>query len=96
MNVIYLIFGITFGFLLSRARVTEYDAIISMFRLMDLHVAGVIVVAIAVAAVGLYMLRRNQAKALIGCDIEVRPKPTHPGMITAGLLFGVGWALTGA
>lgn len=96
MNIIYLIFGITFGFLLSQARATDYNTIINMFRFVDLHLAGVMVVAIGVAAMGLYLLRRNHAKALVGCAIEVHPRPTHKWMLVAGLVFGTGWALTGA
>lgn len=96
MNTMFLIFGALFGFILSRARATDYDTIISMFRFTDLHIAGVIGVAIAVAALGLYLLRESQARALVGRPIEVHPRPTHRWMLVAGLVFGTGWALTGA
>lgn len=43
----FLLFGALFGFVLSRARVTDYDAMASMFRLADFHVVGVIGSAIA-------------------------------------------------
>ena len=96
MNPLFLLFGVLFGFLLSRARATEYDVIVGMFRLTDLHLAGVMAVAIAVAAAGLYLLRRGKAGALAGCAIEVQPKPPHRRTWLAGLVFGTGWALTGA
>ena len=90
MNPLFLLFGILFGFLLSRARATEYDVIVGMFRFTDLHLAGVMAVAIAVAAAGLYLLRRAKAA------IDFQPKPPHRWMWLAGLVFGTGWALTGA
>lgn len=39
---LFAVFGILFGFTLSRARATDYDTIASMFRLMDLHLMFVI------------------------------------------------------
>lgn len=91
-----LLFGTVFGFILSRARATDYDAIAGMFRLQDLHLMGVIGVAIGVNALGLWLLRRSGARALTGEAIEMKPKPMKKGMFAAGLIFGVGWALSGA
>ena len=46
------LFGALFGFVRSRARVTDYDAMAAMFRLADFHGVGVIGSAIATAAAG--------------------------------------------
>lgn len=83
----FLGFGALFGFILSRVGATDFDAIAQMFLLTDLHLAGVIGVAVVVAAVGLRLLR-NRA--------QITPKPQKPGLMLGGLLFGAGWALTGA
>ncbi len=96
MNALFLLCGTVFGFLLSRARVTDYDTMLAFFRFRDLHIGGVMGVAIAVAAVGLAFLKKSASKAAIGCPIEVGTKPMTPGLFAAGLVFGVGWALTGA
>ena len=96
MRFASLLFGTVFGFILSRARATDYDAIAGMFRLQDLHLMGVIGVAIGVNALGLWLLRRSGARALTGEAIEMKPKPMKKGMFAAGLIFGVGWALSGA
>ncbi len=82
-------FGLLFGFFLTRAGATDGDAIVGMFLLDDLHLAGVMGVAIGVAAVGLRVLRRA------GLVEAVAPKPMKPGLVVGGLLFGAGWALTG-
>ncbi len=96
MNALYLFFGMLFGFFLSRARATDYNTIVNMFRFSDLHLAGVMGVAIVTAAAGLYLLRRRRATALIGCAIDIHSKPAHKWLPLAGLVFGAGWALTGA
>lgn len=93
---IFAIFGVLFGFTLSRARVTDYDTIGAMFRLADLHVMFVIGAAIATAALGLWVLRRTGNLTASGRPIEMRKKPWHQGAIWGGLVFGVGWALSGA
>lgn len=92
----YLAAGAVFGFILHQARVTDYDTITAMFRLQDLHLMGVMGVAIGVSAAGLWLLRRTGARAVSGSPIEVHPKPMARGVFVGGLVFGAGWALTGA
>jgi hypothetical protein len=93
---LFVVFGALFGFVLSRARVTDYDAIAGMFRLAEFHLFGVIGSAIAVAALGLWALRRAGNRTVTGRAVEVRPKPWHTGAIWGGLVLGAGWALSGA
>lgn len=92
----FLVFGTLFGFALSRARATDYDTIGAMFRFTDLHLMFVIGLAIATAALGFWLLRRAGNQTLSGQPIELRKKPWHRGAIWGGLLFGAGWALSGA
>jgi uncharacterized membrane protein YedE/YeeE len=89
MPLVFLFFGALFGFLLSRARATDYAAIVDMFRLVDLHLMGVIAVAIATAALGLAVLRQTSG-------VKLATKPARAGIFLGGLVFGVGWALAGA
>lgn len=92
----FTLFGILFGFVLSRASVTDYDVIAAMFRLADFHLFGVIGSAIATAALGLWLLRRAGNTTISGAPIELRRKPWQRGAIWGGLLLGAGWALSGA
>lgn len=84
-------FGTVFGFVLSRAGATSFDAIAGMFLLTELHLMGVIGVAIVVAGAGFWWLRRQRSDALAG----LKPKPMKPGLVFGSALFGAGWALTG-
>lgn len=96
MNALYLVFGALFGFLLSRARVTDYETMMALFTFRDFHVAGVMGVAIATAALGLAWLKRRGKSALAGCALELGTKPLQSGMFAKSLVFGAGWALSGA
>jgi uncharacterized membrane protein YedE/YeeE len=95
MNSRSIGFGLVFGFLLSRVGATDYDAISGMFALTDLHLMGVIGLAIAVAALGFALFRRFRLTAHGGAPLALAKKPYTPGVIWGGLLFGVGWAVAG-
>jgi uncharacterized membrane protein YedE/YeeE len=86
-------FGALFGFLLSRSRATDFDAIANMFLLTDLHLMGVIGLAVVVAGVGLALFRRSNARG--GSWPTIARKPVKPGLIVGSVLFGAGWAITG-
>ena len=88
-------FGVLFGFILSRVGATSYDAIAGMFLLQDLHLVGVIGVAIATSALGFVLLRRAGGRARNGAPLALQKKPGQRGLVVGGLLFGVGWALAG-
>lgn len=66
-----------------------------MFRFEDLHLFGVMGVAIGVAAVGLAVRRRRVTRAVIGCAIRLSPKVGQPGMFVAALMLRAGWAPSG-
>lgn len=89
----FLLFGLVFGFLLSRVGATDFDAIAGMFLLTDLHLMGVIGAAVVVAGIGLAVFRRRAAAGLEAPTIT--PKPVKPGLVLGAVLFGAGWALTG-
>lgn len=96
MNALYLVFGATFGFVLSRSRVTDYATMMGLFRFQDFHVGGVMGVAIGTTALGLLWLKRRGGTAVAGCPIELGAKPMQRGLFAKSLVFGAGWALTGA
>jgi len=90
-----LLFGVVFGFVLSRVGATDYDAIAGMFLLEDFHLAGVMGVAVVVAAIGLGVVRRARSGALARWALLVQEKPMKPGLVLGAVLFGAGWAITG-
>ncbi|HEY0714140.1 MAG TPA: DUF6691 family protein [Polyangia bacterium] len=91
----YIVFGLLFGFVLSRAGATNFDAMVGMFRLTDLHLFGVIGTAVLVSAIGFQLFRRGLLRPRTGERPALQPKPMTRGLILGGLLFGAGWAIAG-
>jgi uncharacterized membrane protein YedE/YeeE len=91
-----LLVGMAFGIVLTKSEVISWFRIQSMFRFEEAHVYLVMASAIAVGALSLWILKRFQWKSLQGEVIKIKEKPYQKGVIFGGLLFGMGWAITGA
>jgi uncharacterized membrane protein YedE/YeeE len=92
----YLIFGIGFGIVLVKAEVISWFRIQEMFRLESFHMYGVIGTAVVIGAISVQIIKRFKVKSISGEPINLEAKPFSKGQIFGGLLFGFGWALTGA
>lgn len=95
-NFKYLFGGIFFGIVLVKAQVISWFRIQEMFRLQSFHMDGVIGSAVAVGAISVFLIKQFNVKTIYGEKIELHPKEFNKGQIFGGLLFGFGWALTGA
>jgi len=67
-----------------------------MFRLQSFHMYGVIGSAVAVGALSVFLIKKFNIKTIHGEKIILPQKPFDKGQIIGGLLFGFGWAMTGA
>ncbi|QDK81304.1 transporter [Spirosoma sp. KCTC 42546] len=92
----YLIVGILFGIVFVKAEIISWFRIQEMFRLQSFHMYGVIGSAVVVGMISVWLIKRFKIKTLSGEPIEFHPKPFNRGQIYGGLLFGLGWAITGA
>lgn len=88
--------GIYFGILLIKSEVILWDRIHRMFLFQEAHMYLVIGSAVAVGALGMWIIRRFEVKTLEGEPIAYRPKPFDKGIVYGGIAFGMGWAITGA
>lgn len=94
MLLLYIALGTVFGFILSRSGAADYDFIQGMFLLTNFQLYGIIGTAVAITAPGLFLLKRY-GRTLTGEPLTIALKPLHRGNVTGGVLFGVGWAITG-
>ena len=94
MVLLYLVLGAIFGFVLSRSGAADYDFIQGMFLLTNFQLYGIIGSAVAFTAPALWLLKRY-GKTLTGKPLVIELKPGHRGNIVGGVLFGVGWSITG-
>ena len=90
MSLMYgLVTGILFGILLQKAEVLRFDKQVGALRLMDMTIFKFMLSAIAVGAVGIYLLKD------LGL-IKLSLKETSIGaQVLGGTLFGIGWAILG-
>jgi uncharacterized membrane protein YedE/YeeE len=95
-NFKYTVAGIIFGIVLIKAEVVSWFRVQEMFRMQSFHMYGVIGTAVLVGIVSVWLIKRFRIKTIYGEKVEFHPKKFNKGQVYGGLLFGSGWALTGA
>ncbi|HMJ69365.1 MAG TPA: DUF6691 family protein [Cyclobacteriaceae bacterium] len=95
-NLKYLLVGIVFGIALTKGEAISWFRIQEMFRFESFHMYGIFMTAVPVGALSLIILRRMKLKTFAGDAIEIPAKEYHHGVIIGSLIFGYGWAMTGA
>jgi uncharacterized protein len=95
-NVKYLVAGILFGIILVKAEVISWFRIQEMFRLQSFHMYGVIGSAVVTGIISLQIIKRLKLKSIYGETIILPQKKFNKGQVFGGLIFGFGWAITGA
>lgn len=95
-NIRYLIAGTLFGIILVKSEVISWFRIQEMFHFQSFHMYGVIGSAVVTGMISYWLIRKLGLKTFDGKEIKFAPKKFHKGTVIGGLLFGFGWALTGA
>ena len=95
-NIKYMIVGIAFGIVFVKAEIISWFRIQEMFRMTSFHMYGVIGTAVIVGVISVFLVKKLGIKTLAGEEITIAPKTFNKGQIYGGLLFGFGWAMTGA
>lgn len=93
---LYTFPGIIFGFLLSKAEFSNYDLFMEMFLFNDLRLLWTMLMAIGVATVSMALVNMFKMKSLTGEPIRGKTKSLHRGTLAGGLIFGLGWGVSGA
>jgi len=95
--IIHLLLGIFFGIVLLKAEVISWFRIQEMFRFHSYHMYEIIGSAVVVGAVSVFLIKIFKIKTLSGKEVNLQPKPVRwIGNLGGGIVFGLGWALTGA
>jgi uncharacterized membrane protein YedE/YeeE len=92
----FLLLGFIFGVILIKAEVISWFRIQEMFRFQSFHMYGVICSAIVVGMISIWLIKKNKVKTISGEEIKIADKEFSKGNVYGGLLFGLGWAMTGA
>ena len=95
-NVKYLFVGVMFGIVFVKAEIISWFRIQEMFRLQSFHMYGVIGSAVVVGMISIFLIKKFNIKTIDGETVIFHPKKFQKGQIYGGLIFGLGWAITGA
>ncbi len=95
-NLKYMVVGILFGIVFVKAEIVSWFRIQEMFKLQSFHMYGVIGSAVMVGVISVFLIKKFKIKTIDGEEITFHPKTFNKGQIIGGLLFGLGWGITGA
>lgn len=96
MKFIYMVLGIVFGIILTKSEVISWFRIHDMFLFKEAHMYLIIGSAILTGAISVFVLKKLSATKLITKELNLKGKDEHKGTIIGGVVFGIGWAITGA
>ena len=93
----YLVIGVLFGIVMTKSEAISWYRIQEMFRFQDIHMYGIIGVAVILGAGLHYYIKKSHLRNAFGAEIVFADKPkNYTAALFGGTIFGLGWAMTGA
>lgn len=93
----FLLVGILFGIIMTKAEIISWYRIYEMFRFESFHMYGVIGTAVGLGVLMVQIIKRTEMKNIESEPISFTPKnKSITRYLAGGTLFGLGWALIGA
>jgi uncharacterized membrane protein YedE/YeeE len=90
--VLQLVLGALFGAALAGTGAADFDAMVRMFLFEEAHLFLLAGMTTAVAAAGIALLLRSP----LGEGVRALPRRVHRGSVLGGVIFGIGWGLSGS
>ena len=94
-NVIGLLFGAGFGFVLAAANLHEYATIHNMLSLEEFDVFGLMGLAIGTSLPLLAIMERAKVKTVLAGTLSLSRSKVQKHHVVGGAIFGIGWAVSG-
>lgn len=96
-RVVYLLIGVVFGITMYKSEASSWFRIYEMFQFQSFHMYGIIMTAVLLGVAVVQLLKYKNAKTFEGNIIVIKDKPKFfKKYLFGGIVFGMGWALTGA
>lgn len=96
MNLIKFLFaGTLFGILITKAEVISWFRIQKMFHLEEPYMFLILGSAVITGAIVIQIMKRINARNSTGDEIVIPQKKFNKGYIFGGIIFGMGWFVTG-
>lgn len=91
----FLLLGMYFGVVLTKAQVISAFKIRAMFLFQEPDLYLIIGSAVAVGAASVFLIKRFRLRTIAGEPVGIEPKTWDKGLVAGGFLFGAGWFVTG-
>ena len=95
-NIRFFIVGSLFGIVFLKAQIISWFRIQEMFRFQSFHMYGIIGSAVITGLLSVLLIRKFNIKTMAGEEVVIPRKPFNKGTVIGGVLFGLGWGLTGS
>ncbi len=95
-NFKYAAVGVIFGIAFVKTEIISWFRMQEMFRFQSFHMYGVISTGVVIGALSVWLIKKFQVKTMHGEPIQFHAKKLNRGQVIGGLMFGFGWAMTGA
>ncbi len=93
----YILTGILFGIVMSKSEAVSWYRIQEMFRFQSFHMFGIIGTAVLSGIFFTWLIKVLKGKDIYGHQIQFTDKEgAWKRYLYGGIIFGLGWALTGA
>jgi uncharacterized membrane protein YedE/YeeE len=93
----YLLVGILFGIVMTKSEAVSWFRIQEMFYFDSFHMYGIIGTAVVLGMLITWLIKKTQLANVSGDKITINPKNfSIPRYLFGGIIFGLGWAMTGA
>ncbi len=92
----YIVVGFFFGFGMWKLEAISAFRIMEMFHFQSFHMYGIIISGVLTSMIITQLFRKGKIKTIKGIQHQFNDKDrTWPRYIIGGIIFGMGWALTG-
>ena len=92
----YIAVGFFFGFGMWKLEAVSAFRIIEMFHFQSFHMYGIIMIGVVAGLIITRLFKSGKIKTIKGIKHQFNDKDhTWPRYIIGGVIFGMGWALTG-
>ncbi len=93
----FFLIGILFGIIMTKSEIISWFRIQEMFRFHTFHMYGIIGSAVILGVIQVQIMKKINFKDFKGEIIEFKNKKLGKyNNLFGGIIFGLGWALTGA
>jgi uncharacterized protein len=95
-NIKFLVVGMLLGIVFIKAEMINWFRIQEMFQLTSWNMYKIMCTAVIIGASSVFIIKKFNIKTFSGQPITITNKKLTWGQPIGGVIFGIGWAITGA